>query len=140
MGLAEVSDILWRERELLDVLLFKLEEEQLLLASGRVQWLAHATREVEIVLEQIRLTELRRSIEVESVVESLGLEANPSLSALADAAPPSWSHLLHAHRTAFLALTQQIAALAEANRDAVSAALDPAPTRAVHTDDSRAQR
>src|SRR6185437_6213480 len=29
MGLAEVSDILWRERELLDVLLFKLEEEQL---------------------------------------------------------------------------------------------------------------
>jgi hypothetical protein len=126
MGLAEVSDILWRERELLDVLLFKLEEEQLLLASGRVRWLARATREVEIVLEQIRLTELTRSIEVDAVASSLGLQPNPSLSALADAAPVTWSHLLHAHRTAFLTLTHEITALAEANRDFVSSAYQAA--------------
>lgn len=122
MGLAEVSDILWRERELLDVLLFKLEEEQLLLASGKVRWLARATREVELVLEQIRLTELTRSIEVDSAAESLGLDPNPSLSTLADAAPAPWGDLFRSHRTAFLTLTQEISALAEANRDFVSSA------------------
>jgi hypothetical protein len=122
MGLAEVSDILWRERELLDVLLFKLEEEQLLLAAGKVRWLARATREVELVLEQIRLTELTRSIEVDAVAGSLGLDPNPSLSNLADAAPVPWCDLLRSHRTAFLTLTQEISSLAEANRDFVSTA------------------
>jgi hypothetical protein len=122
MGLAEVSDILWRERELLDVLLFKLEEEQLLLAAGRVRWLSRATREVEIVLEQLRLTELTRSIEVDAVASGLGLEPNPSLTALVDAAPPEWADLLRAHRTAFLTLTHEITALAEANREFVSSA------------------
>lgn len=122
MGLAEVSDILWRERELLDVLLFKLEEEQLLLAAGKVRWLARATREVELVLEQIRLAELTRSVEVDAVAPSLGLPPSPSLSKLAEAAPAPWDDLFSAHRTAFLTLTQEISALAEANRDYVSSA------------------
>jgi len=53
MGLSEVSSILWRERQLLELLLFKLEEEQLLLAAGRTRWLPHATREVDRVLAQL---------------------------------------------------------------------------------------
>src|SRR4051812_39244560 len=44
MALTEVSNVLWRERELLEMLLFKLEEEQLLLTAGRTRWLPHATR------------------------------------------------------------------------------------------------
>jgi hypothetical protein len=122
MGFAEVSDILWRERELLDVLLFKLEEEQLLLAAGRVRWLARATREVELVLEQIRLTELTRAVEVDGLAASVGLEPGASLSMLADAAPEPWGDLLRAHRNAFLTLTKEISSLAEANRDFVSSA------------------
>ena len=58
MGLADLASILWREREMLELLLFKLEEEQLVLAGGRTRWLAHATREVEVVLEEIRRTEV----------------------------------------------------------------------------------
>ena len=65
VGLADLSSILWREREMLELLLFKLEEEQLILASGRGRWLAHATREVEMVLDQIRRTEVVRAAEVE---------------------------------------------------------------------------
>jgi hypothetical protein len=126
MGLAEVSEILWRERELLDVLLFKLEEEQLLLAAGKVRWLARATHEVELVLEQLRLTELTRAMEVDAVAPSVGLEANPSLAALAEAAPEPWSALLRSHRAAFLALTSEISTLAEANRDLVSSSYQAA--------------
>ncbi len=61
MSLIELSSVLWRTRELMELLLFKLEEEQVLLASGRSRWLAHATREVEMVLEQMRETEVIRA-------------------------------------------------------------------------------
>ena len=74
MGLAEVSSTLWRQRELLELLLFKLEEEQVLLTSGRTRWLARATREVEVVLEEIRRAELLRAVQVDEVAVELGLE------------------------------------------------------------------
>ncbi|WP_432535521.1 flagellar export chaperone FlgN [Kineococcus arenarius] len=117
MGLAEVSGILWKERELLELLLFKLEEEQLVLASGRTRWLAHATREVEFVMDQIRSTEVLRAAEVDAVASELGLEPGPSLGALAGAAPDPWGELLRGHRDAFLTMTTEIQNLADANRD-----------------------
>ncbi|WP_432507163.1 flagellar export chaperone FlgN [Kineococcus arenarius] len=120
MGLAEVSGILWKERELMELLLFKLEEEQLVLASGRTRWLAHATREVEFVMEQIRSTEVLRAAEVDAVAAELGVEPGPSLNALASAAPDPWGDLLRGHRDAFLTLTAEIQALADANRDLLS--------------------
>ncbi|WP_432482039.1 flagellar export chaperone FlgN [Kineococcus esterisolvens] len=120
MGLAEVSGILWKERELLELLLFKLEEEQLVLASGRTRWLAHATREVEFVMDQIRSTEVLRAAEVDAVATELEIEPGPSLNALAAAAPEPWGELLRGHRDAFLTLTAEIQALADANRDLLS--------------------
>lgn len=117
MGLADLSSILWREREMLELLLFKLEEEQLVLAGGRSRWLAHATREVEMVLEQIRRTEVVRAMEVEVVGAELGLGLNASLSALAELAPAPWGELLHQHRKAFMQLTAEVSALADVNRD-----------------------
>ncbi|GAA0320278.1 flagellar export chaperone FlgN [Kineococcus aurantiacus] len=121
MGLAEVSGILWKERELLELLLFKLEEEQLVLASGRTRWLAHATREVEFVMEQIRSTELLRAVEVDAIAADLGLEPGPSLNAIAEAAPEPWGQLFTSHRDAFLTLTSEIQDLADANRDLLKA-------------------
>ena len=61
-ALAHVSSALWRIRELLELLTFKLETEQVLVAAGRTRWLGRATHEVELVLEEIRHAELRRSI------------------------------------------------------------------------------
>jgi hypothetical protein len=115
-ALAEVTSTLWRERELLELLLFKLEEEQLLLAGGRTRWLARATREVETVLEEIRRAELLRAVQVDDVAQALGLAPNPSLEALAVAASEPWSTLLREHRAAFLTATNEISAVAEANR------------------------
>jgi hypothetical protein len=105
MSLADLASTLWREREALGLLLFKLEQEQLLLAAGRTRWLEHATREVEFVLDRIRKTEVLRAIEADAAALELGLPPNPSLLQLADAAPPPWNDLLHDHRKAFLALT-----------------------------------
>jgi hypothetical protein len=121
MGLADLSSILWREREMLELLLFKLEEEQLILASGRSRWLAHATREVEMVLDQIRRTEVVRAAEVEVIGTQLGLGSDASLTSLADVAPAPWADLLREHRKAFLTLAAEVSSLAEANRELLSA-------------------
>lgn len=117
MGLNELSGVLWRERQLLELLLFKLEEEQLILTSGKSQWLGHATREVESVLDQIRGVELGRAVEAEDAALALGLEPGAGLVAMAERAPAPWDELLRDHHQAFVDLTDQINALAVANRE-----------------------
>jgi hypothetical protein len=121
MSLTEVSSILWRERELLELLLFKLEEEQLLLAAGRTRWLGHATREVEMVLEEIRRAELGRAVEVQAVAVELGLAPDVSLRELSETAPAPWNDILREHRNAFMSASAEISALAQANRELLTA-------------------
>jgi hypothetical protein len=111
MGLREVSAVLWRERHLLELLLFKLDEEQLVLAAGHTRWLPRATREMEMVVEEIRETELERAVEVSRVTNDLRLPAEAGLRQLADATQPPWQGILLEHRQAFLTLTDEITAL-----------------------------
>ena len=82
MALSDVSNILWRERQLLELLVFKLEEEQLVLAAGRTRWLAHATREVENVLGEIRRVELERAIAVADAGASSDFRAHRRCASL----------------------------------------------------------
>jgi hypothetical protein len=110
-------------RELLELLLFKLEEEQLLLTSGRPRWLAHATREVEVVLEQIRQAEVLRAAETQAVAVELGLQPDAGLAELAAVAPAPWSDLLRQHRQAFITLTAEINGLAATNRELLTSGL-----------------
>jgi hypothetical protein len=58
-----------------------------------------------------------RAAEVEAIGAEFGLGPNPSLSRLAEVAPPPWTDLLNQHRKAFLTITAEVSALAEANRD-----------------------
>lgn len=117
MGLKEVSRILWQERELLELLQFKLEEERLVLAAGRSEWITHATGEVEMVLDRIREIEAERMSLVAEVAPDLGLGSNPSLRELIEAAPPEWRPALEEHRDAFATVTRQVADLTAANRE-----------------------
>ncbi len=117
----KLSLILWRERELLELLAYKLELEQLVLESGRTRWLSNSTREVEEVLAAIRETEVLRSVAADEVAQKLGLEPAPSLNELADAAPEPWATIFGDHRSAFIAATQEIARLSESNRGLITA-------------------
>src|SRR5580765_4260303 len=94
MALSDVSNILWRERQLLELLQFKLEEEQLVLLNGKNRWVAHATREVEMIIEQLREVELQRAMAVNSASRELGLDGEPTLRELAAVAPAPWNNLL----------------------------------------------
>ena len=117
----KLSLILWRERELLELLAYKLELEQLVLASGRTRWLANATREVEEVLQTLRETEVLRAVAADEVADELGLPPASTLSALAEAAPEPWQSILQDHRTAFLTATREIADLSESSRGLITA-------------------
>jgi hypothetical protein len=116
MSLSEISNVLWRERRLLDLLVFKLEEEQLVLASGRTRWLSHAAREVEAIREEIKRVELERAMAVEGSAAELGMSDTPSLRELAAIAPTPWEGILAVHRWVLLSLTREIDALTKSNR------------------------
>ena len=115
-----LSEVLWRERELLEGLQYALEVEQLILASGRNRWLMRAATDVEAVLETLRKTEVLRAVAADEAAVALGLAPNPSLKELAATAGEPWGEILGDHREAFLAMTQAITELADSNRDLIT--------------------
>jgi hypothetical protein len=128
MGLADLSSILLREREVLELLLFKLEQRQHLLTSGRTRWLAYATREVDLLEQQLRCVEVLRAAEVESVATRLGPRAGRTLARLVDAGPDAWSPVLAECGDDLRSLCAEIAvivrtgALGPASRDRAASA------------------
>lgn len=106
--LRDVSNILWRERNLLELLAFKLDSERLLARAGRTRWLARADHEVEMVLGELKAVELERGIQVQALGNELGLDADPTLLVLAAAAPGEWAGILADHRRALLELARDV--------------------------------
>ena len=116
MPMADLSSILWRERALLDLLLFRLEVERLVLDSGRSWWAAIAAREIEVVLAEVRHLELLRAVSVDTLAEEENLQPNPSLREIAECSPEPWRAIWLDHREAFTALTSQISEVSRGNR------------------------
>ncbi|NJC21206.1 transposase [Arthrobacter pigmenti] len=123
MGAHELSALLWQERELLELLVFKLEEEQLLLTAGRTRWLQHATREVEQVLERLRSAGLARTVEVSALAKEWGTSEDATLRELTThAANGPWDEILASHLKAMTELTAEIKELRDANQQYLRAA------------------
>lgn len=115
-GLRELSEVLWREREQLELVLFKLEEQRLLLVDGQTRWVCHASREVEVVLDQLSQVELTRAVVSAIAACELGLLEDASLRALAAAAGDPWPSVLQRHVGALDRLAGKILVLAGVNR------------------------
>jgi hypothetical protein len=121
MPMEDLSSILWRERDLLQLLLYKLDIEQLVLTNDRSGWLPLAAREVESVLDDIRRVELLRAVSVDTLAAELGLEPNPSLRGIAAASREPWRGIWLDHRGAFSAVATQISEMSQGNRVLLSA-------------------
>ncbi len=119
MGLSDVSNILWRERQLLELLLFKLEEEQLILNSQRPRWLDHATREVETVISELYRLDLERTDAIQALATEMGMPGLPTLKTLAEQESGPWVRIFEEHRNALRHLATEIDKLANSNRDDV---------------------
>lgn len=120
MSLDALSRQLWKQRETLEVMLFKLEEERLITSTASSRWLPRATRELEAVIAQAQTMELERSMESEAVAIDLGLPPEASLKEIAEAADEPWQTLLNQHREALISLTSEIADMSKANQEVLS--------------------
>lgn len=116
MGVNELSMQLWRERELLEMLLFKLDEQQLLLAAGKTQWIQFATREVEQVLDRVRTSGISRVVEAATVAEEWGAPEDATLRQLIDHAPDgAWREVFEEHLRALTQLTSELSQSRDVN-------------------------
>lgn len=122
MGAQNLSSVLWKERNLLDLLTFKLEEEQLLLTAGKTRWIQHATQEVEQVMLQLRATGLERDIAVSAVSAEWNLPDDATLRVIAAHAPGPWGEIFSSHLAAMNELAAHIAELRDANEQFLRAA------------------
>jgi FlgN protein len=115
-ALGALTDVLWREREMLEGLLFKLTAQQMVLRSGESRWLARADAEVRAAVEGLQDFEVLRAAEVDLLVRHYGLPANVSLRELAETAPEPWPTVLFDHREVLRTLTFEIDAVSSHNR------------------------
>jgi hypothetical protein len=118
-----LSTLLWREQELLDLLLFKAEEKQYLILTGKTRWLPRIAHEIEVVLDQLRTLEVERAGATEEIATRLGVGANPSLRQLAEAAPSPWNDLYAKHHEALLVLVTELRSLSDSNRELIEGGL-----------------
>lgn len=115
--------VLWRERELLEALLYRLELEELVMSTGRTRWLANTARDVDDAAAALRDVEVMRAVAADEAAEAAGLAPNSSLGELIASAAEPWRSILTEHRDTFLALTDEIARVAQTNRSLIVAGL-----------------
>lgn len=121
LELDRLSQVLWRERELLETLVYRLEVERLLLDGGRIRYLVHVTREIEEVLEDLQATQVLRATAAADASERLGLSPSPPLSVLAESSGDPWRSILLDHRDTMVALARDIAETSKDATDLIAA-------------------
>jgi len=67
MGTNELSNELWRQRQLLETMLYKFHIERLLIGSGFTRWIPQATSDVETVVNRLKTAELSLAVEMVDV-------------------------------------------------------------------------
>lgn len=123
MSLPDLAAVLWRQRELLELLAYRLECERLLLSAGRTRWLPAATTEVETVLDELAVIDMQRAAVSDAAARELGLPPGATLEEVAGSAQPPWTEVLIEHRNALISISKELAVLAEASRSMTTAGL-----------------
>ncbi|MGY6500880.1 MAG: flagellar protein FlgN [Acidimicrobiales bacterium] len=115
--LSTLSQTLWRQRALVETLLYRLELQQMVLASGRTRWIDLSARDVENAIDDVRAEELMRATSVAAAAPLLNLPETASLSDLAEAAGDPWDQILRDHQSAFLSLIASVEDVSRDNRE-----------------------
>jgi uncharacterized protein YunC (DUF1805 family) len=121
----ELVDTLWLERRLLEFLLYKLVQANLMLMAGNSRFVQPALREVDQVIERVRQAENYRG----TVVSRLAQEWNKPVASLTLEAlaveGPGWAQpLFQEHREGFLRLVNEIERITLENRRLAAVNID----------------
>jgi hypothetical protein len=115
-----LASLLWRERELLDRLLYKLTVQRVIFEAGLTRWFEKSDLAVRAAAKALQEHEVARAIETDRILRRYGLAADATLSQLAAVAPQPWPDLLQDHRDALRSLTEEIDEVAEGSRELLS--------------------
>lgn len=108
---------LGRQRQLVEYLLFKLLEAQLLLSSDQAAFVPIAMAEIESVLRRIREEEERREELISSLAEDWGMPPHDlKLAYLTEHAPEPYRTAFSEHRRTFMSLVDQVEKVTRDNR------------------------
>lgn len=114
--LVDLGLLLWRHRELLDDLLFRLETQNLLLLAGRDHWVHRVADEAQGTLEAISVTDAERAGLVADMAPALGLPVDAALRDLAAVAPEPWGLIFSDHRASLLEVVDRVTDLSQRAR------------------------
>ncbi|WP_439593533.1 flagellar export chaperone FlgN [Microbacterium sp.] len=124
MAAHDLSMHLMREREMLELLLFKLDVQQMLLATGRTRWIPQTAKEIERVIAAMPALALTRDTLVVSVGSEWGAPEAKTLKELIDAAPTdAWREVMTGHLTAMIDLATEIGELKKLNEQRLRTAV-----------------
>ena len=110
----------------MELLLFKLQQEHLMLAAGQDRWLGHATAEVNLVMAELHLASSARTATSAGLAGQLGLDGDVTLAQLALTAPVEWKVMLGDQRDQLRELLQQIEQVGRTNREILASRLSVA--------------
>lgn len=110
----------------MELLLFKLQQEHLMLAAGQDRWLQHATAEVNLVMEQLHQVSGTRTAMASGLALECGLDADATLAQLAAAAPTEWTAMLADQRLQLRDLLTQVEQVGRTNREILASRLSVA--------------
>ncbi|WP_313821869.1 flagellar export chaperone FlgN [Citricoccus sp.] len=122
----ELSNELWRERGILENLLYKFTTQRLLVTNGESRWLGRCTSEIEALKNQLSTTQLTVDVLSSSLAQLWGMttEGSPTLRELVAAAPAEgpWAGILQDHHAAIVSLAEEIRTVSEENARFLKAA------------------
>lgn len=118
MGLNALSVCLYEEREALEDVAFKLEQEYLVLLAGRHRLVERTTAEFRRAVQALDAVSRRRADLVAAAASDMRLSDVPTLGALAGAVEDDDERkVLEEHRQAMIALVERIGDLSSQNRE-----------------------
>lgn len=110
MAATDLSMHLLRQRELMELMLFKLEELEMLVTTGRTRWVRHATAEVERVITAVGAGTISRDSIFVEVAEEWGAGDASTLRDLVAVAPTeAWREVMQSHLDVMTQLADEIA-------------------------------
>ena len=115
--LSELSHVLWQQRDLVARMIYRLEVQQLMLASGRTRWMNLSTEDVEHSIQDVQDQEVVRMALVADLAPLLGTDPDSSLRDLVTSTPEPWDLIFSEHHTEFLRLSAEAEDAARANAE-----------------------
>lgn len=113
----ELSALVWDLRQHLEVLVYRLEVQQLLLAASRTTHVARAIADVEETTEKIAKLEQALANSSAASARLHDIETPTTLEGLAEVCDREHGFSLQDHRTALVTLGSQVEELVRSNKD-----------------------